>query len=62
MKKRTLATIALSAMMALFAGVGVSMATYNVDEGVVTATAETPHYEVDSIEIRDYEMRLGIHD
>lgn len=56
MKKRTLATIALSAMMALFAGVGVSMATYNVDEGVVTATAETPHYEVDSIEIHSHSM------
>ena len=49
MKKKTLATIALSATMALFVGVGVSMATYNVDD-VVTVSAETPHYEVDSIE------------
>ena len=50
MKKRTLATIALSATMALFAGAGVSLATYNVDD-VVKVSAEIPHYEVDSIEI-----------
>lgn len=51
MKKKTLATIALSAVMAIFAGVGVSMATYNVGEDVVTASAEIPHFEVDSIQI-----------
>ncbi len=53
MKKKTLAAIALSVMMTVFAGVGVSMATYNVDKSAVTASAETtiPHYEVDSIEI-----------
>lgn len=44
MKKKALATIALSAVMAIFAGVGVSMATYNVGEDVVTASAEIPHF------------------
>lgn len=51
MKTRTLATIALSVMMTLFAGVGISMATDKAAD--LTAAAETtiPHYEVDSIEI-----------
>lgn len=52
MKKKTWVTVALSAMMALFVGVGFSLVNYTAEEGgVVMAAAETPYYEVDSISI-----------
>ena len=54
MKKKTLATIALSAVMALFVGVGISMTSYTADDKIVTASAEIPYYEVDSIEIHPH--------
>ena len=52
MKKKTWATIALSAVVALFVGAGVSTVSYPAEEDVVTAAAETPYYEVDSIIMR----------
>ena len=51
MKKKTLATIALSAVMSLFAGVGFAMANYSAEDVAVTASAETPYFEVDSVQI-----------
>lgn len=55
MKKKTLATIILSALMTIFAGFGVSTAAFNGDKDVLTASAATiPHYEVDSIEIHPH--------
>ena len=54
MKKKTWATIALSAVVALFVGAGVSTVSYPAEEDVVTAAAETPYYEVDSVEIHPH--------
>ena len=54
MRKKTLTTLALSAVMALCVGVGIETAQDNTQDGTITASAALAHFEVDSVEIHPH--------
>ena len=54
MRKKTLTTLALSAVMTLCIGVGIETAQDNTQDGTITASAALAHFEVDSVEIHPH--------